>query len=63
VPPAEDESARKLALSGLSLGEIAAQMAREAAVHTPDLQMLHLDRDTAIRFRRVLRDIKGKGQS
>jgi hypothetical protein len=55
------ERVRKLAQSGKSLGEIAAQIARDrASVGTPDLQIPHLDMDTAIRFRWALRDIKGK---
>ncbi len=55
------ERIHKFALSGLSLGEIAAQVGRDkASVRTPDLQMPHLDMDTAIRLRWVSRDIKGK---
>ncbi len=57
----QHERIHKFALSGLSLGEIAAQIERDkASGRTPDLQMPHLDMDTAIRLRWALRDIKGK---
>jgi hypothetical protein len=56
-----EERVRKLALSGKSLGEIVAQIACDkTSVRAPDLQMPHLDMDSAIRLRWALRDIKGK---
>jgi len=57
----QQERVRKLALSGKSLGEIAAELARDrTAIRLPDMQMPQLDMDTAIRLRWALRNIKGK---
>jgi hypothetical protein len=58
--PAEDDKIRRFALSGASLGEIAAQVARNPLVHPTDLKMRQLDMDSSIRLRWALRDIKSK---